>query len=515
MALRHTPRFRAVFVRAQNALRALVETSTTHRSSFRIMQTDTFSSKQNSDAFPLDLLELLLSEHVQRERPRLEQLWAYYRNPIDTVLPAEGREQCAQARGLPARLTQTAKSNREVVIENDIAWRIHALVDFMFGQPLVIQSLADDTDRARQITAYLRECFRANGGESFFHDLALLGSVYGHVDVLVRPSPPANKPTASLPVQLELVQAPRAIPVLNPGDYRQLDAYLIHHTLQTHKLDGQPLIQRLLRRSANSRRLEVQRTEVWTDASRQVFVETRSMTGKGRSLIEESVNPLGRVPVVHIQNLAQPYFYSGLSDVEPLIPLQNELNTRLSDRANRVTFQSFKMYLGKGIDGFTERPVGPGQMWATDNPDASIHEFGGDASTPSEDEHIREIREALDKASGVSPIASGVVGGKTGNLSSENAVRIVLLGLLARIEKKRLTYGSGIEQLCELILHAADVSGALPNKPEERRVRLDWPTPFPDSEAQQLKNALIKKELGVDSKQLLAELGYAECPQHQ
>ena len=107
-----------------------------------------------------------------------------------------------------------------------------------------------------------------------------------------------------------------------------------------------------------------------------------------------------------------------------------------------------------------------------------------------------------------------MVGGKTGNLSSENAIRIVLLGLLARIEKKRLTYGAGIEQLCELILHAADVAGVLPNTPDERRVRLDWPTPFPDSEAQQLKNALTKKELGVPTDQILAELGYSECIDH-
>ena len=57
--------------------------------------------------------------------------------------------------------------------------------------------------------------------------------------------------------------------------------------------------------------------------------------------------------MIHIQNLPQPFFYAGQSEIEPLIALQDELNTRLSDRANRVTFQSFKMYLGKGIEHFT------------------------------------------------------------------------------------------------------------------------------------------------------------------
>ena len=42
------------------------------------------------------------------------------------------------------------------------------------------------------------------------------------------------------------------------------------------------------------------------------------------------------------------------------------------------------MYLGKGIEGFEDRPISPGRMWYTDNPDASIEEFGGEAEAPSE-----------------------------------------------------------------------------------------------------------------------------------
>ena len=76
---------------------------------------------------------------------------------------------------------------------------------------------------------------------------------------------------------------------------------------------------------------------------------------ENRELIAEGALPWGFLPVVHIQNVAQPYYYEGQSDVEPLIPLQDELNTRLSDRANRITFQSFKMYLAKGIENAGEK----------------------------------------------------------------------------------------------------------------------------------------------------------------
>jgi hypothetical protein len=236
--------------------------------------------------------------------------------------------------------------------------------------------------------------------------------------------------------------------------------------------------------------------------------------GKGYRRISAARNRLNRVPIVHIQNMPQPLSYSGLSEVEPLIALQDELNTRLSDRANRITMQAFKMYLGKGIEQFTERPVSPGQMWQTDNPEASIQEFGGDADSPSEQAHIADIRDALDKTSGVSPIAAGVIRNKGGNLSSENAIRLVLMGLLARVERKRVTYGAGLQRLCELILHAADVYGVLPNRPDERRVRIDWPDPVPENQREQIALAQQKIELGVPRQVVLNELGYGECDAH-
>src|SRR5205814_10044885 len=126
-------------------------------------------------------------------------------------------------------------------------------------------------------------------------------------------------------------------------------------------------------------------------------------------IVAEGENSLGRIPLVHVQNTAVPFAYSGASDVEPLIPLQDELNTRLSDRANRITMQSFKMYLGKGVENFDTLPVAPGRMWVSDNEKADVIEFGGDASSPSEDAHLSDIREAIDKTSGVTPIAAGAI----------------------------------------------------------------------------------------------------------
>src|SRR5690606_31441456 len=144
--------------------------------------------------------------------------------------------------------------------------------------------------------------------------------------------------------------------------------------------------------------------------------------------------------------------------------------TRLSDRASRITMQSFKMYLAKGIENFLSMPISPGRMWTTENEEADVIEFGGDASAPSEDAHITDIREAMDKTSGVTPIAAGAIKGRIGRLTSAAALRVTLLALLAKTERKRTTYGNAISQMAAIALAWLDRAGLFHTTETERRV---------------------------------------------
>lgn len=457
-------------------------------------------------------LQRLIASHVADALPRQSKRWRYYRNASTR---RDGRSYLAQAEGLPARLQPTEGRSREIVIENDIAWRVHTLVDFMFGKPVELTPQVGDPQRADLIRRFLSAVIEVNGGANLLQDAAVLGTVYGHVDLMLRvrgggPFNLADPADAASRFVIEPVDARRGIPVLASDDYRRLTGYVLRVAAASNT---QPSLidrvkGRLLGHAASASQQKTHHLQVW-DAHQ--VIDLIEDSDKGYRRIGAARNRLARVPIVHIQNMPQPLSYSGLSEVEPLIPLQDELNTRLSDRANRITMQAFKMYLGKGIEQFTERPIGPAQMWQTDNPDASIQEFGGDADSPSESLHIQDIRDALDKTSGVSPIAAGVIRGKIGNLSSQNAVRLVLMGLLARVERKRVTYGAGLQRLCELILHAADVYGVLPNTPDERRVRIDWPDPVPENQREQIELAQQKIALGVPRQIVLNELGYGDC----
>ncbi len=502
-----------------------------------------------------DYIEWLVDERAVDIQTHFAKLWEYYANRMESGSSREpGHElgRCylqAQEYGLPARITGLVHSTnagvfgakrigdvqrKEVVIENDIAWRINATVDFLFGKPVSFVSKSPDEPKRAEIESILKAVFAANGGIGFFQDMAVLGSVYGFVDCLVRPGEKISNLRFSISdssiancqssihnfndvlqlaqtIGLELIEAPRALPVLEEDDYKKIRYYVQHFYQKKNALSGKnSFLSRLLAGLSQGRRSPA----LARRNSRQVVAVTEITSATGwqryedKELVAEGELPWGFLPVVHIQNIAQPYYYEGLSDVEPLIPLQDELNTRLSDRANRITFQTFKMYLGKGIEGFEDRPISPGRMWYTDNPDAAIEEFGGDAATPSEDMHIAEIREAMDKGSGVTPVVAGVLKNKLGNLTSAVALRLTFMGMLSKTERKRFTYSEGLKKIAQMVLDILDKANIYKIGRADREIDIIFPSPLPENMMEKLKEAQIKKELGVPTEQLLRELGY-------
>lgn len=476
------------------------------------------------------IVQLAISEHASREIPRHEKMWAYFRNPLELVglsgtARAKGWYRAAQEIGLPDRITGNSsgiytdlRGRREVVVENDIGWRVQTMVDFMFGDPIRFESTSEDEAVKAAVESVLEAVWEGSGGIALLQDTAMLGHVFGHVDLLVRidedglrSATPADAPRW---ITIEPIDARRGVPLVSEDDYRELDGYAVHFERELNETEpSRPRTGRVGRlfggrgvdASPPGSRVQRKRstvTEVFGKHGWRRFEDAEEVARSDNRLLA------GRVPVVHIQNMRQPFVYAGIGEVEPLVALQDELNTRLSDRANRVTLQSFQMYLAKGIEGFSGAGVGPGVVWSTQNPDASIERFGGDMHSPSEESHITEIREAMDKVSGVPPLAGGVVRAKLGNLSSGNALRVTLMGLIAKTRRKRVGYGRGMERVCGLILTALDAAGVLPTDPSQRGVRVVWPEFAVADERETVAAAKGKVELGVPAETVIAELGY-------
>ena len=484
----------------------------------------------------------LIHEHETRCSD-LNTLWEYYRNPVRVVQSAgsdglsRSVRRLAQEAGLPGRVTGVRRDGlgddrhagrREVVIENDIAWRIHTMIDFLFGKRPAMVSTAGQEGTRELIESLVESAWEASGGLELMQDLSLLGHVYGHVDLVLRVDGEALGLAARRAVRMretgatvrqlrglmreagaafriEPVSPTRGFAVADASDYRKISGYVIHYDREANSVERVGLRKKLLGRERGAwgrRRRQESYTEVFGPNGRDLWV--------GGELVELDDGGLlaGQVPVVHVQNQSQPLRYEGVGEVEPLLPLQDELNTRLSDRASRVTLQSFKMYLAKGIDGFDRVPVTPGTVWSTDNPDASVEAFGGDASSPSEDRHIGEIRQALDKISGVPPVASGVVEARIGNLTSANALRVTMVGLISKTNRKRVTYGRGLVGVSALVIESALRSGLIEAGLGDRQMKLEWPDPLPIDDQELASAARIQQELGVPKGRVAEQLGF-------
>ena len=192
------------------------------------------------------LLRLVIDEHRRGLAPRLERYWTYFRNASEAVgvAPRSGgaapgrRRGCwlAFVTGADPRLDDRWRASPEIVIENEIAWRIQTMVDFLMGRALRIRSDAADPALAERIEVALSAVWEASGGVGLLQDMALIGHVYGHADLLVRVRDVAGGAPAEA-VGIELVEPVRGVPLVSAHDYRSLDAYCIVTEQELPELD--------------------------------------------------------------------------------------------------------------------------------------------------------------------------------------------------------------------------------------------------------------------------------------
>jgi hypothetical protein len=103
---------------------------------------------------------------------------------------------------------------------------------------------------------------------------------------------------------------------------------------------------------------------------------------------------------------------------------------------------------------------------------------------------------------------AGLLKNKVGNLTSAVAIRLTLMGMLAKTERKRFTYSEGLRRICKMILGMLDTANIYKTSEAEREVDIIFPSPLPENMTEKLNEARMKKDLGVPTEQVLRELGY-------
>ena len=234
-----------------------------------------------------------------------------------------------------------------------------------------------------------------------------------------------------------------------------------------------------------TRNTELTTVEIWSAERYRLVV--------GSETVHDGPNPYGFIPFVHVSNLQPPNSRWGLSDLVDLIPLNRELDERMSDQADVIRYHADPPVVFKGVEEHSDLPVGPGTVWDLPrDADVSLLEWRGNA--PALQEHIDRVLRALYEVTETPRTSFG----DSGRLLSGVALETELQPLVQRTLRKRVSWSAALRRCNQMLLVLAErVAGLAPGTFAPYRSQIVWPPMLPrDDEAEARRNlALVAGQL--------------------
>ena len=218
----------------------------------------------------------------------------------------------------------------------------------------------------------------------------------------------------------------------------------------------------------------------------------------------EIPNEWGRVPVFHFANNSRCGGF-GASELAPLISLQDALNKSVVDLLVAAEFMALPQRWASGIevqyndDGSPKAPFQPGidRVWIAEHPEARFGQF-----EPAQLGTYVEIQEAfrreIARISGI-PMYYLL---QTGQFPSGDALRMAEARLISRCQRKQGVFGNAWESLIEFALRIEGRGS------EDLVLSAAWEYPAPIQPDKTIETLLLKQQIGVPRRTLLAEAGY-------
>jgi Phage portal protein, SPP1 Gp6-like/Domain of unknown function (DUF4055) len=126
--------------------------------------------------------------------------------------------------------------------------------------------------------------------------------------------------------------------------------------------------------------------ERWTPTELEVVV-ARTTTRRG-------ANPYGFIPFVHVPNLPLANDPWGQSDLVDVIPINREIDERVSDQADVIRFHADPPIVFRGVTDHADLAVGPGTVWDIPS-DADVKLLEWQGQSVAVEEHIERLYRTL------------------------------------------------------------------------------------------------------------------------
>jgi SPP1 Gp6-like portal protein/uncharacterized protein DUF4055 len=247
--------------------------------------------------------------------------------------------------------------------------------------------------------------------------------------------------------------------------------------------------------------------ERWTASELEVIV--------GRTTTRRGPNPYGGIPFVHVPNLPMANEPWGVSDLVDLIPINREINERISDEADVIRFHADPPIVFQGVTDHADLAVGPGTVWdLPSDADVKLLEWHGQSVAVGE--HIDRLYRSLYEVMETPRTAFGDGGGALSGVALEMELRPIV----QRTLRKRVWWTRALRRRSALVLELArrygiGKGGAALSRVEAQRIRVLWPPMLPKDDVAEVANQVSLVTAGLRSHRTAMDALGTESPEEE
>lgn len=248
-------------------------------------------------------------------------------------------------------------------------------------------------------------------------------------------------------IRLSVVPTQYVFPRFNDHDRDLMDSLLIMYPIHVTGYTG--LLRRRLSEST------VLYKEVWT---RQEVVTYEGDRETGRT-----PNPYEFIPFVQVKNFPVAGRTRGAGDIDNIIPLNVELNTKKSDVSEIIDYHSAPITLVYGAKiGNLEK--GANKVWGGLPKDAKVENLALQGDLAASSMYIKDVKTSMCEIAG---IPETVLGGAAAiSNTSGVALQYMNLPLIERTKVKRALTSSGLVRVNKVVLFVAMFHGLIVKPPD-------------------------------------------------
>lgn len=381
--------------------------------------------------------------------------------------------------------------------------------NFLFGRGIKI-GIPDDaatpeneTLEKEFIRVALEEVWARSSEDSFLLELGQMGSVTG--DAFVKIAWESEDPFTPPRVRLDMLPSGYVFPYF--GGPRGVDRKKVNSILVIYPRYKDPYASAIQNASGIFSANVQLYAEHWYPTHVDIFFNMRG--GVKQQPDARFLNPIGRIPIVHIANYPMAAQYFGVSDLVDIIPLQVELNEKATDMSDVINYHASPVTVITGAS-VSSLERGANKMWGMpDGSKVKNLEMTGDMAASMN--YFRAIKTAFHE---IGSVPEGVLGTVQENVEESAAARALQYMPLTEVRRAKIkTYGQGIREINEISIRMLDLFDnefhaqfvLLPKTFSRFKTTVGFADPLPRDESIQLSNDEKRLTLGLDTRKKILE----------